>query len=61
MILKWSLKIYDVRVWTEFIFSSGYGLVVGSFEDDNEPSGFTKSREFLDWLSKLLKDFTPWN
>jgi hypothetical protein len=27
---------------------SGYGLVAGSFEDGNEPSGSIKCREFLD-------------
>jgi hypothetical protein len=60
MLLKWSLKIQDVKVWTQFITSSGCGLEGGSCEGDNEPPNVTKSKEFL-WLNKLLKDFIPWN
>jgi hypothetical protein len=36
--------------------SSGLGEapVAGCYEHGNEPSGFIKCREFLDWLSVLL-------
>jgi hypothetical protein len=38
--------------------------VAGSYEHDNEPSGFIKCWEFLEWLSNcwlLRKDPAPWN
>jgi hypothetical protein len=49
IILKWIFRIVG-----EGLDSSGSGLVAGSCEHGNEPSGFIKGREFLDKLSKLL-------
>jgi hypothetical protein len=31
-----------------YLYSSGEGLVVGSFEHGNEPSGSVKGEKFLD-------------
>jgi hypothetical protein len=47
MILEWILKIYGVRVCSEFIclrIQLGGGLL-------NEPLVYVKDREFVDWLS----------
>jgi hypothetical protein len=48
IILKLTLHTQDVKMRTGFISCLGYGLMVGSFEDDDVLSGFTNSKEFLD-------------
>jgi hypothetical protein len=46
IILKLISRKYDGRVWTGFIWLR-IGMMVGSFEQGSEPSGFMKDREFL--------------
>jgi hypothetical protein len=43
---------------------SGWGIVTGSFEHDNERSGSIKGEIFLNYLSKcylLKKNSAPWS
>jgi hypothetical protein len=51
VILGWIFTKYDVRVNWIGLNSRGYGLVAGSYQYSNEPSGSVTGREFLGCLS----------
>ena len=57
IMLKWILKESVGRAWSGFFW-----LRLGTWGDckkSNEPSGFRKCREFVNWL--LSKDSAPWS
>ena len=63
IIFKWVFKIWDGRHGLD-LFGSGQGQLAGYCECGNEPQGFLKCGEFLDYLRtcQLIKmDFSPWN
>ena len=63
IILRWIYGKWDVGVWIGSSWLS-IGQVVDTCECGNEPSGYIKCWEFLDWFKSgwlLKKDCAAWS